>query len=289
VPDTRLGDLLAAAVPEPPLTIDASEVLRRARRRARLRGFALVATAISAVVAVVVAVAVFAGGQHGGPDQIVPGTTKPPAPSAGSSTEAPSVVGLDVDAAVEALTRADCAGSVGAIVNDGTAPVGQVVAQRRTSDLCEVALTVSAGPGSSALPCTSLDISAGAVGVGLGHAGFPLRFRNVGSADCALEGHARVTARDSVTGRTVVARDDPSGYLGGTDLPVPTYVLRPGDEVSAFVEGTNVPPGNARSCSSLVQLRVTVDGVTVRVSPTLYNCSGMEVHPYVPGTTGSAR
>jgi hypothetical protein len=288
VPDSPLGELLASTVPEPPVSIDASSVLGRARRRARLRVSTLVAVASAGVVAL----SFLASSLRDSSTPVAPVATKPPGPqpSAGAPTAgpAPNVVGLAVDAAMSALTQAECMGRVGAIVNDSTAPVGQVLAQRTTSDLCEVALTVSAGSKSSAPPCRSLAITAGVGGVGLGHAGFPLHFRNDGPAACALSGYPTVTATDSETRKTVTARHTPSGYLGGTDLALPTYLLRPGDEVSALVEGTDVPPGNATSCPELAQVRVTVNGRTTPVTQTLSDCSGMEVHPYVPGTTGSA-
>jgi hypothetical protein len=198
-------------------------------------------------------------------------------------------VGLAVDAAVGALTQADCPGRIGAIVNDSTARVGQVLAQRTTSDICEVDLTVSAGPASSAPPCTSLEVNTGSLGAAAGHSGFALRFRNSGSVACALVGFPTVTATDSRTGQTISARHTPGGYLGGTDLPVPTLVLRPGDQVSALVEAENNPHGDATSCTELIHMRVSVNGRTTSMTQTLANCAGMEVHLFVPGTTGTAR
>ena len=212
-----------------------------------------------------------------------------PSPSASPTvTGAPRVVGLAIDAAINALTRASCGAMITAIV-DNTAPVGHVIAQRTTGDPCEVSISVSAGPAGSAARCSSLTITAGQVGSGAGHSGFPLNFRNSGHLPCTLHGYPTVTATESGTSRKITGTDSPSGYLGGTDLRVPTLLLRPGDAVSSLVEGTNNPVGNATSCRDLTELRATVNGRTTSVQPTLSNCSGLSVHPYLPGTTGTAR
>lgn len=212
-----------------------------------------------------------------------------PSPSASPPvTGAPRVVGLAVNAAINTLARANCGAIITAIVNT-TAPVGQVIAQRTTGDLCEVSIRVSAGPAGSAARCSTLTITAGYVGSGLGHSGFPLNFRNSGHFPCTLHGYPTVTATESGTNRKITGIDSPSGYLGGTDLRVPTLLLLPGDAVSSLVEGTNNPVGNATSCRDLMKLRVTVNGRTTSVQPTLLNCSGLSIHPYLPGTTGTAR
>lgn len=213
----------------------------------------------------------------------------PPSPDASPTvTGAPRIVGLAVDPAIMALARANCTGMITAIVNN-TAPIGHVIAQRTTGDYCEATLTLSAGPRASAARCSTLTITAGQVGVGLGHSGFVLNLRNSGHLPCTLNAYPTVTATESGTRRTITGTDSPGGYLGGTDLSVPTLLLRPGDAVSALIEGTNNPVGNATSCLDLTKLRVTVNGRTTSVQPTLTNCSGLEVHPYLPGTTGTAR
>ena len=212
-----------------------------------------------------------------------------PSPSASPTvTGAPRVVGLAIDAAINALTRASCGAMITAIV-DNTAPVGHVIAQRTTGDPCEVSISVSAGPAGSAARCSSLTITAGQLGLGAGHSGFALNYRNSGPLPCTLSGYPTVTATESGTSRKITGTDSPSGYLGGTDLKVPTLLLRPGDAVSSLVEGTNNPVRNATSCHDLTNLSVTVNGRTTSVQPTLTNCSGLEVHPYLPGTTGTAR
>jgi hypothetical protein len=81
------------------------------------------------------------------------------------------------------------------------------------------------------------------------------------------------------------------GYLGG--LPFgnsPAVVeLAPGETASALVEGTDVPSGTATSCSRYPALLVTPpdDTESVLVHIGMPGCSQIEVHPVVPGVTGT--
>ena len=277
--DRRVGSAPPTPTPE--------RVLLAARRQRR-QTVAIAATAVLLVGGAVPALV-----RHGSPKAVSPvadpAPTATPSPIASPTvTGTPRVVGLAVDAAINALDRANCGGTIKAIVNN-TAPVGQVIAQRTTGDPCQIAMTVSAGPTGSAAPCSSLIITAGQVGSAAGNSGFPLNFRNSGLLPCTLNGYPTVTATETGTGRKITGTESPSGYLGGTDLKVPTLLLRPGDAVSSFVEGTNNAIGNATSCRDLTKLRVTVNGRTTSVQPTLAHCSGLEVLPYLPGTTGTAR
>lgn len=54
------------------------------------------------------------------------------------------------------------------------------------------------------------------------------------------------------------------------------------------MEGTNVPPGNATSCTEYKGLLVTPPDEThsVRLDVTANGCDGLQIHPVVPGDTG---
>ena len=203
------------------------------------------------------------------------------------SPTAPNVVGVKVDAAMAAMQAAGCSATVVSIIN-GSARVGTVLTERTASNLCEVALSISAGPRTEEPRCSRLTVTVGPAGAGLGHAGFPLHFRNSEIVPCSLSGYPTILATDSISGKTIRASQTPSGYLGGTDLPTPALVLAPDDQVSALVEGTDNPVGNATSCSDLIHLRVIVNSRSTPVDQSLSNCSGIEVHRYLPGTTGRA-
>ena len=148
---------------------------------------------------------------------------------------------------------------------------------------------------STSSPCLFADlvISAGQTGLGLGHVGTTIVFRNVATHACRMTGYPTVAGLDPRGQQATEARQTPNGYLGG--LPVgttvpPMVVLRPGQSASALVEGTNNPVGTATSCVSYPRLLVAPPGQTedTAVEVSMPGCSGLEVHPVVAGTARSA-
>ena len=138
---------------------------------------------------------------------------------------------------------------------------------------------------------TSLVISAGQVAAGGGHQGIPLRFRNISSTPCRLTGYPGVAGLTSGAAQNPATRTL-SGSLGG--LPpgtsgLPVIELAPGEVASALVEGTDVPTGTATACRSFTALLVTPPDArqASRLPASLTDCSGLAVHPVVPGTTGT--
>jgi len=137
-------------------------------------------------------------------------------------------------------------------------------------------------------------VSAGGGGAALGHVDVDLLFRNTSTTTCTLTGYPVVAALDSSGNQVLQAQRSPSGYMGG--LPpgqtIPTTVtLAPGETVSAKVEGTDNPVNGATSCPSYSAFLVTPPNNDQPVRLLLANpfpdCSTIEVHPVVPGTTGS--
>ena len=142
--------------------------------------------------------------------------------------------------------------------------------------------------------CTAsqLSVSAGQSDAATGHIGVPLLFHNTGAASCTLIGYPGVAGLDAEGNQVVQAVRTPSGFLGGlppgTTKPT-TVSLTPGQTASAMVEGTDVPTGTSTSCPQYPALLVTPPNTTqsVRVAATVPGCSPIEVHPVVPGVTGS--
>lgn len=137
-----------------------------------------------------------------------------------------------------------------------------------------------------------LAISAGQPGAGLGHEGFPIRFRNAGSTPCTLQGYPGVAALDSNGTQVQQAQRTPQGYLGGMvtgSTTPPLVTLAPGQTASALVEGTDMPSGNETSCPTYPAVDVTppTTANTVRITSSLPGCSQIEIHPVLPGTTGT--
>ena len=137
-------------------------------------------------------------------------------------------------------------------------------------------------------------------GSGLGHQDQVILFTNQSRATCFLTGYPGVAGLDAEGNQVVQAQRTPGGYMGGLPPGVtapPTVPLIPGQTASAVIEGTDVPFGSATSCPHYPALLVTPPGLSdsVRVSvsdlgtnpPGLPGCSPIEVHPVVPGSSGS--
>jgi hypothetical protein len=120
-----------------------------------------------------------------------------------------------------------------------------------------------------------------------------LVFTNESQATCSLSGYPGVAGLDAQGVQVVQAQRTLNGYLGGlppgTTAP-PTVSLAPGQTASAVVEGTDMPLGSATSCPSYPALLVTPPDLTdsVHLEAALPGCSPIQVHPVVPGSSGSA-
>jgi hypothetical protein len=143
-------------------------------------------------------------------------------------------------------------------------------------------------------PCRDGQISVSDTGgsAGVGHEGQVLLFTNSSQSGCTLSGYPGVAGLDAQGNQVVQAERTLSGYLGGLEngaTTPPTVSLLPGQVASATVEGTDVPVGSATSCPSYPTLLVTPPNLTVsvRVTPGLPGCSPIQIHPVVPGTSGS--
>lgn len=135
-------------------------------------------------------------------------------------------------------------------------------------------------------------VSASGPGAAGGHYGFPILFRNTGRGPCTLQGYPGVAGLDSNGGQVMQASRTPQGYLGGlafTDTSLPKVVLAPGQTGSALLEGSDNPVGTATLCSSYAALLVTPPNTTTstRLSMSMPGCSGLFIHPLVPGTSGT--
>jgi hypothetical protein len=144
---------------------------------------------------------------------------------------------------------------------------------------------------SSACRSGQIAVTPGVRGAGLGHVGVVLRFRSTGSATCTLSGYPGATLV-TAGGRDVPARRTLNGYLGGvggTSDRAPAVRVRPGQTVSAMLEGLDSDPAHGGgSCPRYAHLLVTPPNqtVTARMTSPLTAICRPEVHPVVPGTSG---
>jgi hypothetical protein len=148
----------------------------------------------------------------------------------------------------------------------------------------------AAGAGCSAGQIT-LSVAPG--GVGLGHVGVVLRFRNTSASGCTLTGYPGATLVTSA-GLLVRARRTRAGYLGGvasSTRALPVLRLAPGATASALLEGLDADVTHGgRPCPRYAHLLVTAPNqrLTVRLPSPLRRVCQPEVHPVVAGSSGRA-
>lgn len=178
-------------------------------------------------------------------------------------------------------------------VSESTATSSPAISESTATSSSAVSDQARAAQASGPPGCSSgqISVSAGRAGAGLGHVGAPLLFRNTGSATCVLTGYPGVAlVKPSGTGEVQVSRS-PQGYLGGLASPStapPVVRVRPGQTISALLEGDDNPAHGSGVCPSYQALLVTAPNqtVTVRVArPFTFFCSP-QIHPVVSGTSG---
>jgi hypothetical protein len=268
----ELADLMTRATANLALAPEASgEVIEKFGRTRRHRRAAL-GTLAAAVIAAAIAVPLATSSNTGDVQRISPispsEATPTPQPSPSTSpSRMPSISPSSPPASAPVV---------------GTAPVSSIPPTGATTP-----------PVQSVASCTfaQLRVTAGQGGVGLGHSGFPIRFQNVSSAACTIQGYPGVAGIDSHGQQVTQAERTSAGYLGGLPPgdPIPVVTLAPGAQGSALVEGTDDPEGGATSCQQLVGILVTTPNTTqyVQMAVAPGDCSGLQIHPVVPGTTGS--
>ena len=177
-----------------------------------------------------------------------------------------------------------------ATTTTAAAPSTTVVAVTTTAPVVTVTTRAPASSGSPA--CTSGQIATTAAdNSGMGHIGIVLLFRNSSVTTCHLEGYPGAAALDAQGHQVVQAVRTLNGSFRA--LPPgegpPTVALAPGHSASAFLEGTDVPVNGATSCPSYPSILVTPPNTTVSVhiAKGMPGCTPIQIHPVVPGTTGS--
>ncbi len=162
-------------------------------------------------------------------------------------------------------------------------------------------VTTDGAPRASS-PCTNgeLTVSNSGGGAGLGHEDQILVFTNNSSAACTLTGYPGVAGLNANGRQLVQAIRTVGGYMGGVSpetTALPLVTLAPGRSGSAIVEATDNPLGS-QPCPYYPFLLVTPPDFTAQVRvevagpgtrpPGMPGCTTMEVHPVVPGETGTA-
>ena len=151
--------------------------------------------------------------------------------------------------------------------------------------------TFSPPPGSlaaCALPYVRITVKPASGGDS--HAGEIILFTNTGQIACALTGYPGVAILNAKGQQVKQAARTPSGYLGGLRKGKPTTIaLGPGVAASALLEG-EVVDVNGATCPAEPGLLITPPNTktSARVAVRTMLCGGTQIHPVVPGATGSS-
>jgi hypothetical protein len=155
-----------------------------------------------------------------------------------------------------------------------------------------VSVTATSAPAGSVSACMSAQIATTSTdNSGMGHIGVVLIFRNSSTQSCRLQGYPGAAALDAAGHQVVQATRTLNGFFRA--LPAgegpPVVNLAPGASASAFIEGTDVPVNGATSCPTYPKLLVTPPNtfVSVPIDKAMPGCTPIQIHPVVPGTTGT--
>jgi hypothetical protein len=138
-----------------------------------------------------------------------------------------------------------------------------------------------------------LAVTAGQGQAATGHSSDVLVFKNVSTTSCKLSGYPGVAGLDSAGQQVVQAVRTLNGFLGGVPAGSnpPEVNLAPSQSASSVAEGTGMPIGTESTCPGYLSLLVTPPNTrqSVTIDKTLPGCSPIEIHPVVPGTSGSVQ
>ena len=121
------------------------------------------------------------------------------------------------------------------------------------------------------------------------HRSVILIFRNTSAVTCHLTGYPGVAALNSIDQQIAQATRTLHGYLAGA-TSAGTVTLAAGASASATVEALAIDAGTGNGCAAYAGILVTPPNEThsIKLAWPGDGCSSLEIHPVVPGTTGSS-
>lgn len=200
-----------------------------------------------------------------------------------------AILGLCMFAATFAVSCSSSGHSVG---SPTSTTVTAAPTTASTSSKGSTSSTVPASQVKRAPNCKFSQLAVTATGdSATGHIGVLVRFENTRASTCDLIGYPGVAGLDAAGRQVVQAARTLHGFIPGvpTGQRPPVVVLADGQSASAFVEGTDVPQGNDHPCPTYPRLLVRPPNTmhSVRIDMAMPGCSPLQVHPVVPGTSGS--
>jgi hypothetical protein len=229
-------------------------------------------SAIGIVVASALCLTLSACGGSGGS-----GSSAAGAPSTSASTGASASTGTT------GTTGSTTGGTTGGSSTGGTGSTGGSGGSGGT--------TGSTANGIAACIGSQITVGVGSGGGATGHEEVALLFTNISGTSCTLYGYPGVAGLDAAGHQAVQATRTLRGFTGGAapSAPAPSTITVPAHgRVSARLEWTDVPEGNATQCPTYEGILVTPPGTrtsTRIVSLQPVACT-LQIHPIVPGSTG---
>jgi hypothetical protein len=125
-------------------------------------------------------------------------------------------------------------------------------------------------------------------GAGMTHRATILVFRNTSTVTCHLAGYPGVAGLNASDQQIAQANRTMNGYLGGARSAAMVQ-LAPGQSASAMVEALAIDATTGNACTPYAAILVTPPNEThsIKLAWPSDGCSGLQIHPVVPGTTGS--
>jgi hypothetical protein len=146
--------------------------------------------------------------------------------------------------------------------------------------------TTTPTPVEPAIYCrlSELSVTPGASNGAAGSITVAILFKNMSTRTCVLQGYPGVAGLNAAGQQVTQAIRTPFTHVG----PPSAISLAPGQTASAPVQGSDVPVGNATTCTSYPALLVTPPNEThsQNVLVTLPGCGGLKVGPMVAGSAG---
>ena len=135
---------------------------------------------------------------------------------------------------------------------------------------------------------TALSVAAGGQQGATGHSSIVLLFTNRLPIGCTVRGYPGLDALSPSGAVLAHATRTMSGFAGGAH-GIATLTVAPGQTVSALAEWLNFNPATSGPCTTSASIAVTPANTADTVPlPVHVTVCGLQIHPTVPGSSGSS-
>jgi len=212
--------------------------------------------------------------------------TRTPSAARARASAFAAVTGLSVALLAAATACSPSARSGGGL---GAAPPSSPTPASTTPASTPPSGKAAPPPAETDCPLSQLAVSDQKGSAGSTHRSVILIFRNTSAVTCHLTGYPGVAALNSTDQQIAQATRTLHVYLGGA-TSAGTVTLAAGASASATVEALAIDATTGNGCAAYAGILVTPPNEThsIKLAWPGDGCSALEIHPVVPGTTGSS-